>query len=103
MPHQVAEPVKAERLARLQALLAAQADTFNAGKVGQVMPVLLDRPGRHPGQIVGRSPYLQPVHLARPPGAEIGDIIHVRIDAVHPHSLAGTPVPPAGSCQEAAA
>jgi tRNA-2-methylthio-N6-dimethylallyladenosine synthase len=103
LPHQVAEPVKAERLARLQAVLAAQVSAFNAASVGCVMPILLDRPGRYPGQIVGRSPYLQPVHLTCPSGAVIGDIIPVRIDAAHPHSLAGTAELTASLPQEAAA
>jgi tRNA-2-methylthio-N6-dimethylallyladenosine synthase len=103
MPGQVAEPVKVERLARLQASLAEQARAFNADMVGSVMPILLDRPGRYPGQIVGRSPYLQPVHLAAPSDAGIGDVIPVRIDAAHPHSLAGTAEPAAGLAQEVAA
>ena len=56
---QVPEPVKAERLAELQALLQQQQRAFNAACVGRVLPVLFEKPGRHDGQLVGRSPYLQ--------------------------------------------
>ena len=54
---------KAERLAALQALLAQQQRDFNAACVGRVLPVLFEKPGRHQGQLVGRSPYLQSVHV----------------------------------------
>ena len=88
---QVKDEAKSERLQRLQALLGEQADAFNRGTVGRRLPVLLERPGRHPGQLVGRTPYLQAVHVdAR--GAEIGDLIDVDILAHHAHSLAGRPV-----------
>ena len=52
------------------------------------MPVLFERNGRHAGQLVGRSPYLQPVHAALPPDA-LGRIIPVEIAAAGPNSLAG--------------
>jgi tRNA-2-methylthio-N6-dimethylallyladenosine synthase len=80
--------VKAERLASLQALLESQQSTFNQKCVGTVMPVLFERPGRHVGQIVGRSPYLQPVH-AEAPNALLGRIISVEISAAGPNSLSG--------------
>ncbi len=89
---QVPEPVKEERLARLQALLTDQTAAFNRASVGRVLPVLLDRPGRHPGQLVGRSPYMQPVHVDGAGADAIGRIVPVRIVAVHPNSLAGEPV-----------
>ena len=63
MRRQVKDAIKGERLAELQALLAAQARAFNEATVGRVLPVLLERAGRHDGQMVGRTPYLQPVHL----------------------------------------
>jgi tRNA-2-methylthio-N6-dimethylallyladenosine synthase len=85
---QVPEPVKAARLAELQALLAEQQRTFNAACVGQVLPVLFDKPGRHPGQLVGRSPYLQSVH-AEAAAARIGEVVPVTILAIQPNSLAG--------------
>jgi tRNA-2-methylthio-N6-dimethylallyladenosine synthase len=85
---EVPREVRAERLARLQALLARQQAAFQAGLVGRVLPVLVEKPGRLPGQLAGRSPYLNPVHFpAR--GAEIGSIVPVRITAAGPNSLAG--------------
>ena len=85
---QVAEPVKADRLGALQALLQEQQRAFNRACVGQVLPVLFEKPGRHPGQLVGRSPYLQSVHVEA--GADrIGDIIPVLIERAEPNSLAG--------------
>jgi len=89
LPGQVPEPVKEARLAALQALLRDQQQAFNRACVGQVMPVLLEGPGRRPGQLLGRSPYLQPVHAAAP-AALRGRIARVRIDAVLNNSLSGT-------------
>lgn len=88
MPGQVAEEVKTERLARLQALLEEHQDAFNAAQVGRVLPVLFEKPGRHPGQIIGRSPYLQAVH-ATAPDRLIGEIVPVRIESSARNSLAG--------------
>jgi tRNA-2-methylthio-N6-dimethylallyladenosine synthase len=86
---QVREAVKIERLAALQALLAAQQQDFNTACVGRVLPVLLEKPGRHTGQLVGRSPYLQSVHLGA--GAErVGDIVPVMISGAGRNSLSGT-------------
>ena len=85
---QVPEDLKDERLAALQQLLSAQAEAFNRDCVDTVMPVLFDKPGRHPGQIAGRSPYLQPVHVEGP-SALIGSIRPVRIAQALPHSLGG--------------
>jgi tRNA-2-methylthio-N6-dimethylallyladenosine synthase len=84
----VPEPVKIERLATLQALLAEQQRAFNAAMVGRTLPVLLEKPGRHEGQLVGRSPYLQAVHLTAPPH-RIGDIVPVAIAGAGRNSLAG--------------
>jgi tRNA-2-methylthio-N6-dimethylallyladenosine synthase len=91
-PDQVPEPVKAERLARLQALLTEQQRAYNESCVGRVLPVLFERSGRHPGQLVGRSPYLQPVH-AEAPAEWVGAIVPVTIRAAQPNSLAGAIVP----------
>ena len=88
---QVKDSVKKERLARLQALLDKQADDFNRRTVGRRLPVLLERPGRHAGQIVGKSPYLQAVHVETDE-ARIGDLIDVEIVAHHAHSLGGRPL-----------
>jgi tRNA-2-methylthio-N6-dimethylallyladenosine synthase len=90
---QVAAEVKAERLRELQALLTAQMQAFNRATVGRVLPVLLEGAGRHPGQMIGRTPYLQPVHL-RAPGAEPGQLIDALIEDSQAHSLAGAPVTP---------
>ncbi|MGE5548297.1 MAG: tRNA (N6-isopentenyl adenosine(37)-C2)-methylthiotransferase MiaB [Solirubrobacterales bacterium] len=89
MPNQVDEAVKEARLAELQGLLHDLTVSFNRASVGRVMPVLFDRPGRHPGQLIGRSPYMQPVHVE---GAAhlMGRVVPVRITEVHPNSLAGT-------------
>jgi tRNA-2-methylthio-N6-dimethylallyladenosine synthase len=88
MPGQVEEAVKEERLARLQALLAEQQRAFNAEQAGRVLPVLFDKRGRHPGQVLGRSPYLQAVH-AEGPETLIGKIVPVKITASSMNSLTG--------------
>jgi tRNA-2-methylthio-N6-dimethylallyladenosine synthase len=88
-PGQVPEDVKDRRLQALQALLREQQARFNAGCIGLTLPVLFTGPGRHPGQIAGRSPFLQPVHLSGPPDL-IGHEILVRIAAAHPNSLSAT-------------
>jgi tRNA-2-methylthio-N6-dimethylallyladenosine synthase len=85
---QVEEAVKAERLAGLQGLLRAQQEAFNASMVGHVLPVLFERKGRHAGQLVGRSPYLQSVH-AYASERLIGQMIAVKIKESHLNSLAG--------------
>lgn len=87
-PRQVADNLKSERLEVLQALLASQQSQFNAQCCGRMMPVLFDKVGRKTGQAVGRSPYLQPVHVE---GAIhcIGSVREVRIDAVMSNSLRG--------------
>ena len=78
MQGHVAESVKDERLQRLQALLLDQQREFLAGLVGSGMDVLIEKPGRKPGQRVGRSPWLHPVIVDETAG-EIGDIVSVRI------------------------
>ena len=88
MPGQVAEEVKDERLARLNALLDEQARAFNQSQVGRILPVLFERPGRHEGQLIGRSPYLQAVHAMAAPHM-IGQIVPVRIEAAARMSLSG--------------
>ena len=85
---QVPEEVKAERLARLQALLNEQQIAFNRGCVGARMPILLDKPGKEPGQMVGRSPFLQPVHVLAD-RADVGRIVAADIVDATKNSLAG--------------
>jgi tRNA-2-methylthio-N6-dimethylallyladenosine synthase len=88
-PGQVPDDEKRQRLAALQALLREQQARFNSGCVGLTMPVLFTGPGRHPGQIVGRSSFLQPVHLSGPVKL-IGSESEVRITAALPNSLSAT-------------
>ncbi|MEQ9558219.1 MAG: tRNA (N6-isopentenyl adenosine(37)-C2)-methylthiotransferase MiaB [Rhodospirillales bacterium] len=66
MELQVPEDVKDARLKELQDILNAQQLAFNQACVGRTLPVLLDRPGRHAGQLLGRSPYMQAVHVEAP-------------------------------------
>jgi tRNA-2-methylthio-N6-dimethylallyladenosine synthase len=88
MPGQVDEAIKDERLARLNALLLQQQKAFNASQVGRTLPVLFERPGRHPGQVLGRSPYLQAVHVDGPERL-IGQIASVTIGKAQMNSLTG--------------
>ena len=88
MPKQVAEAEKDQRLARLQALLERQRTAFNRAQIGRTLPVLFEKPGRHAGQLVGRSPYLQSVH-ANAPESMLGMIAPAVITDVTPNALAG--------------
>jgi len=89
LPDQVAGSEKDARLAELQALLRSQQAGFNAATAGRVLPVLVTGPGRHPGQMAGRSPWLQPVHFDGPAGL-VGQVVDVRVVAGHPNSLTAT-------------
>jgi tRNA-2-methylthio-N6-dimethylallyladenosine synthase len=88
---QVPEPEKLDRLHRLQALLLQQQHSFNAACVGKTLSVLVEKPGRKAGEVIGRSPYLQSVHFPYAKG-NIGDVVTVEIRAVTANSLAGTVV-----------
>jgi len=88
MPGQVPEAVKDERLARLNALLDEQRLAFNAAQAGRTLPVLFEKPGRHPGQLVGKSPYLQAVFVTAP-DRMLGRIVPVKIETGGQNSLAG--------------
>ncbi|MBT7757316.1 MAG: tRNA (N6-isopentenyl adenosine(37)-C2)-methylthiotransferase MiaB [Rhodospirillaceae bacterium] len=85
---QVPGDVQGERLQRLQALLDSQQRAFNQQMVGRRLSLLLDRRGRRPGQLVGRSAYMQAVHLDGPE-AMLGQLVEVEITAAHANSLAG--------------
>ncbi len=87
-PLHVSEAEKDQRLQSLQALLRSHTEKFNAGCVGLTVPVLITGAGRHPGQIAGRSPWLQPVHLSGP-ASLAGQVVPVRIKAAHTNSLSG--------------
>ncbi len=86
---QIAEDVKSERLAVLQLLLTRQQRDFNETCIGRTLPVLLEKRGRHEGQLAGRSPYLQSVHLAAP-ADRIGEIVPALITAASANSLSGS-------------
>jgi tRNA-2-methylthio-N6-dimethylallyladenosine synthase len=86
---QVPEDVKSSRLAILQELLLEQQNDFNRASIGRTMPVLLERAGRHPGQLVGRTPYLQPVHVDAP-ASLAGAIRPVRLVGLRGNSLTGS-------------
>jgi tRNA-2-methylthio-N6-dimethylallyladenosine synthase len=89
MSDHVPEEVKAERLERLQALLFSQQTAFQQSMAGRVFEVLIEKPGRLPGQMVGRSPWLLPVVIESKAddNLEIGDIIKVRINKAGTNSL----------------
>jgi tRNA-2-methylthio-N6-dimethylallyladenosine synthase len=90
---QVADADKADRLARLQVEIDAGQDRFNEACIGRTFHVLLEKPGRHEGQLVGRSPYLQPVHVTAEP-SRIGDVVAVAVASVGGNSLFGRIVAP---------
>ncbi|MBV9882382.1 MAG: tRNA (N6-isopentenyl adenosine(37)-C2)-methylthiotransferase MiaB [Sphingomonadaceae bacterium] len=87
MEDQISAELMDERLQRLQALLNAQQLAFNQASVGRRTEILLERPGRKPGQKVGKTPWLQSVHLETE--AAIGEIVEVELLSAGPNSLAG--------------
>jgi tRNA-2-methylthio-N6-dimethylallyladenosine synthase len=89
MADQVDEAAKADRLRRLQAAIDRSHAAFNRSCLGRTFPVLFERPGRYEGQLVGRSPYLQPVQVEAP-RALIGKIAAVTVTEVAANSLFGT-------------
>jgi tRNA-2-methylthio-N6-dimethylallyladenosine synthase len=107
MGRQVGEAVARERLERLQARLDRHALAFNRATVGRRLEVLIERAGRrHPGQAVGRTPYLQMAHLAAPelapetlvPGMLVpGTLVEAEVIAAHPRSLKALVRLPPGS------
>ena len=89
MEGQISPGVKSERLQRLQAAITRNQRRFNAGFAGRTVDVLLEKPGKLPGQLVGRSPYLQAVHVMAPVEC-IGSVHRVMIDEIGSNSLFGT-------------
>ena len=87
MPGQVAPEAMDERLQRLQAALNRDQLAFNQASVGTACTVLVERRGKHPGQWLGKSPWLQSVHFTG--AAEMGDLVEVELAAAGPNSLAG--------------
>ena len=88
MEGQVPAAVMDERLARLQAAINRHQVAFNSATVGRRTDILLERKGRYPGQLIGKTPWLQSVHVTAPDSA-IGDLIEVDIISAGPNSLAG--------------
>ena len=82
------ETLKTDRLRRLRQLMSEQQISFNHGCVGKTLPVLFDKQGRRSGQLIGRSPYLQSVHVDGP-GELMGRILPVEIAGAGPNSLSG--------------
>ena len=91
MPNQVEEKVKKERLEILQDLLFSYQLKFNKECLGKIMPVLFETKGRHAGQLIGRTPYMQNLH-ADLPKENLNKIINVRVTEVTTNSLSGEPV-----------
>jgi tRNA-2-methylthio-N6-dimethylallyladenosine synthase len=85
---QIPDGVKVERLQVLQDLLNVQQAAFNNALVGASLPVLLEKPGRRAGQLVGRSPYMQSVHV-EVKTEKMGEIVVVKIVDAGPNSLSG--------------
>jgi len=92
LPDQIPEAVKRDRLLRLQAAIDRNQAAFNAKCLGARLPVLLEKPGRHAGQLVGRSPYMQPVHVMAD-GSMIGETAMVTVTGLSANSLEGTLAP----------
>jgi tRNA-2-methylthio-N6-dimethylallyladenosine synthase len=87
MEDQIPRDIMDDRLQRLQARINAHQLAFNRSKVGLDTQVLIERNGKHPGQMVGRSPWLQSVHVET--GAKPGDIVDVTLVAAGPNSMTG--------------
>jgi tRNA-2-methylthio-N6-dimethylallyladenosine synthase len=88
MADQVPDDVKDARLQKLQALIDRHQAAFNARMLGATFEVLLEKPGRHPGQLVGRSPYLQAVQVLAP-NHLIGEVVEVTVTEIGSNSLFG--------------
>lgn len=88
MQETVTTTVMDERLARLQELIDSQQAAFNAAAIGKTVDVLFERAARNPGQIVGRTAYLQPAHVMASPGI-IGQVLPVAIESLERYSLIG--------------
>jgi tRNA-2-methylthio-N6-dimethylallyladenosine synthase len=97
MEGQVPEAVKEERLAALQSLLQIQSTRFNRGCVGHEFNVVLERPGRHPGQLIGRSPFMQSVFVAAPLSL-LGSLQRVTVEVALTNSLGAVLSDPERAC-----
>tara|TARA_R110002124_G_scaffold71230_3_gene190865 strand:- start:982 stop:2319 length:1338 start_codon:yes stop_codon:yes gene_type:complete len=88
MAEQIAPEVMDERLQRLQALLNEQQYAFNQQTVGRTTDILLERQGKLEGQLLGKTPWLQSVHIISP-NLKIGDLVEIEITQAGPNSLTG--------------
>jgi len=88
MDEQVAPEVMDERLQRLQALLNEQQYAFNQQTVGRTTDILLERQGKLDGQLIGKTPWLQSVHIISP-DLKIGDLVEIEVTQAGPNSLTG--------------
>jgi tRNA-2-methylthio-N6-dimethylallyladenosine synthase len=89
MEGQIPKAIMDERLQRLQAALNEQQHAFNMASVGRRPSILIERSGKLPGQMLGKSPWLQSVHVIDP-NLAIGDLVEVDLTAAGPNSLTGT-------------
>ena len=96
----VPNEVAAERLSRLQRLLDDQKRRFNASMVGQTLPVLFEKRGRHPGQVAGRTPFMQWLHLDGD-DALIGTVAEATVIEASANGLSGAPAGSAGASARA--
>jgi tRNA-2-methylthio-N6-dimethylallyladenosine synthase len=87
MEGQIEPHVADERLKRLQSLIIEQQQAFNQARLGERTDILIERKGRHAGQMIGKSPWLQSVHLAT--DAPIGTMMTVDLVSAGPNSMAG--------------
>jgi tRNA-2-methylthio-N6-dimethylallyladenosine synthase len=87
MEEQIPREIMDDRLQRLQARINEHQVAFNRSKVGCDTQVLIERAGRHGGQMIGRSPWLQSVHLET--ASEAGEIVDVTLVAAGPNSMTG--------------
>jgi tRNA-2-methylthio-N6-dimethylallyladenosine synthase len=87
MEDQIPRDIMDDRLQRLQARINQHQLAFNLSKVGADSSVLIERRGKHPGQMIGRSPWLQSVHVET--CAELGEIVDVTLVAAGPNSMTG--------------
>jgi tRNA-2-methylthio-N6-dimethylallyladenosine synthase len=88
MDGQVSDAEKSERLQRLQTVINRHQKAFNESAMGRTLDVLLEKPGKLPGQLVGRSPYLQAVHVMAAPSL-IGTIVPVTVTEIGTNTLFG--------------
>jgi tRNA-2-methylthio-N6-dimethylallyladenosine synthase len=89
MEDQIPADVMDDRLQRLQARIAANQLAFNRSTAGRETQVLIERPGKRPGQMIGRSPWLQSVHVET--DAAPGEMLDVTLLSAGPNSMTGAP------------